>query len=111
MTWEQWTLSLGAIPLSLAAIRIMLWNLGRKERVSSALHVFGLGASALCVVLAIIWQIHANNPDWRPPRNDEDAVGGLILWTLYWNAFWGVVTAASIRAIDKLIIKGVLTGG
>lgn len=111
MTWTQWTWSLGAVPGTLVALRIVLWNLGRRNRVSQTLLALGLAASALCLVLAIIWQIHSATSDWRPPRNDEDDVGGLIPWTLYWNAFTGVITARTIRWIDRLIVNGTITGG
>lgn len=112
MTGLQWWWSLIAVPGSLIALRIVLWNFGRRNWVSNTVLVLGLTASALCVVLAIIWRINADTTDWRPPRNNEpDEVGGLILWTLYWNAFAGLVTAGAIRLIDKLIMEGLFTRG
>ena len=105
MTWEQWTFSLGAIPVSLIVLRNVLWRFGCTNSGSKILFAFGLGACLLCIALAVIWQVHTANADWAPPQDDQNEVGGLILWTLYWNAVAGFFTALGIRVTDILIIE------
>lgn len=67
---------------------------------SKWLYRAGYSLSALCVVLAITWWVNAEVSSWKPPANNEDDVGGLLPWTLLWNALTGTITTTGLRTLD-----------
>ncbi|AZZ51920.1 hypothetical protein C1I64_07560 [Rathayibacter festucae DSM 15932] len=70
VTWEQWTFSLGAVPVSLIVLRNVLWRFGCTNSGSKTLLAFGLGSCLLCITLAVIWQVHTANAA-IPSRDDR----------------------------------------